>query len=98
MPSKICRRRHSDFFFFFFTLQISLDISCELSAKHNSHEKSRLIFFEKYKKYLKMLSAAVVIGILRVNKKPERMQVRKNAPEQKITSSDNQDHWGYSVI
>ena len=35
----------------------------------DSHEISRLVFFEKLKKKLKMLSAAVVIGALRVKKK-----------------------------
>ena len=33
----------------------------------DSHEISRLVFFEKLKKYFKMSSAAVVIGALKVN-------------------------------
>ena len=54
--------------FFNFSKKTSLDISCESSAKH---EISRLVFFEKLKKkYFKMLSAAVVIGTLRVKQLP----------------------------
>ena len=54
---------------------MSLDISCELSAKQTihladgSHGISRIVFFEKLrKKYFRMPSAAVVIGALRVKK------------------------------
>ena len=42
----------------------SIDISFELSD--NSHEMSRLIFYEE-SKYLEVFAAAVVIDTLRVN-------------------------------
>ena len=38
VPNKIC--------IFFFSKKINIDISCELSAD-NSHQMSRLIFYEK---------------------------------------------------
>ena len=58
-PSKILGRRHSNFLFIFQRKQV--DISCE---SDDSHEMSRLVFSEKFKK--KKMSAAVVIGTLRV--------------------------------
>ena len=46
---------------FFFSEKISLDISCDSSARQMFHMKCEdLFFFEKKK--IKMLSAAVVIG------------------------------------
>ena len=42
--------------------KISIDISCRISAKH---VMSRFIFFKTINMYLKILSAAVVIGALK---------------------------------
>ena len=67
-PSRICSRRHSNFFFFF-SKKICFDFSCELSALHmkyqlifcladDSHEMSKAIFFfvkEFYDFFFKML-------------------------------------------
>ena len=62
VPSKICSRGHSNFFFFF-SEKTSLDILSESSAKQMIHMKCRDLFSLKKKK---LLSAAVVIGAFRV--------------------------------
>ena len=51
------------FVLFFFSEKTSLDISLELSAKQTIHMKCQDLFSLK----IKMLSAAVVIGALRIN-------------------------------
>ena len=61
-PSKICSRRHSNFYFLEKT---SLDISCESSAKQTIHMKCQDLFSLK-KNLKKLLSAAVVVGTLKV--------------------------------
>ena len=53
--------------FFFFSVKTSLDFSCESSAQQTIHMKSQDLFSLKNKKKIKMSSAAVVIGALRVN-------------------------------
>ena len=64
VPSKICSRWHSIFFFYFyFSEKTSLDILCE-----SIHMKCQDLFsLKNKKKKKKMSSAAVVIGTLRVN-------------------------------
>ena len=60
-------------FFIIFPMKLSLDISCELSAWQTIHMKCQDLFFvlkkkkKKKKKRFKMLSAANVIGPLKVN-------------------------------
>ena len=70
-PSKICRRQHSIFlllFFFFQWKQVLTYFMWIICQAEDLHELSRLIFFENRKK-IKMSSAAVVIGTLRINRK-----------------------------
>ena len=58
-------------FFIIFPMKLSLDISCELSAWQTIHMKCQDLFFcfekKTKKKRFKMLSAAIVIGPLKVN-------------------------------
>ena len=55
---------------FFFSEKISLDISCESFAWQTIDMKYQDFFLQKIKKkeYFKILSAAVVIGALMVDK------------------------------
>ena len=53
-------------YFFYFSEKTSLDFSCELSAQQTIHMKSQDLFSLKNKKKIKMLSVAVVVGILRI--------------------------------
>ena len=67
-PSKISSRRQS-IFCFYFSEKISLDISCESSVKQTIHMKCQdfLSLKKKSRTKIKMSSAALVIGALRVN-------------------------------
>ena len=68
-----CSRRHSQMFVLYFSEEIRFDISYKLFARQMIHMKCQAIFsLEKKKKntqkttYLIMLSAALMIGSLRV--------------------------------
>ena len=62
----ISRRHSKKNFFFYFSEKTNLDIACESSAKQTIHMKCQDFFLKNKKKNKKMLSAAVVIGTLRV--------------------------------
>ena len=74
VPSKICSKRHP-IFFFFFSEKRSLDILCDSSAWQIIHMKFQDFFSLKYKKKSKLLSAEVVIGILRIETGSSRQKM-----------------------